>query len=894
MNRFVVYLVAFVLSSINCLKAQSIDSASTPKLLPKITDYRLQQNADAILSRPERIKSDAAMKAFLDSFFTAITPNIAKTKHSSAKEIKGVIRDFNTGEGIPFAQVLFPHSAIGTTTELDGTFSFNYDKAPSDTIIINALGYKKIERLIDTSLSAIVLEIEMSRTENLLKEVVIKPGEDPAIKLVKNIIKNKPNNNPNKYINYKYELYNKLELDLVRISKEQFSKIPMMKPFAFVFKNVDSLSESKPFLPVFLTETLSDLYFQRDPKKKKEIIKASQIKGINNESVTQFLGGMYQQINMYDNFIDVFGKQFVSPINNNAPFYYRYQIKDTQYAYGQRIILVQFAPKREGENCFVGDFWVADSMFALQRISLDVSKNANINLVNRVSLYQEFAPVGDSLWFNVKDKFVVDFAVPYGGKRLPGFIGRKTTSYKGILLNDTSVSNFVNNPKLKQDVITLDSARNQSAAYWNNVRHDSLNKNEKAIYSMIDTLNSLPIFTRTKNIISILTKGTKDIGPFEFGPYWNVYNSNPIEGNRFRFSMGTNQKLFKDIYLNGYVAYGTLDQRFKYKVSGLWLLKRHPRERIFASYTSDLDRSISYYSEAATDNFLSNFVRKRGVPFKLAFVKDARIEHYKEYYSGFSHEVTFIRKEFTPYNPLPDAGIFQDENGNPSSSVVNTEVGIKFRYAYKERFLEGRYYRVSLGSKYPIVSVRLGLGLKNVLNSGYQYQKLTVNISDNIKIPHLGNISYNLFAGKYFGTLPYSLLEVHPGNDFYYYSPFAFSMMNRFEFLSDTYAGLMFEHNIGSGLFNYLPLLKKVKLRQFWTFKTAIGKLSSQNQALNLNKGFEFKTLQSSPYVEIGTGVDNIFQLFRVDFVWRVAPGSIENEPIEKYFGIFGSFKVGF
>ncbi|MCC6185890.1 MAG: carboxypeptidase-like regulatory domain-containing protein, partial [Chitinophagaceae bacterium] len=749
----------------------------------------------------------------------------------------------------------------------------------------------KIYRRLDTSG---YLEYDLSRSDNLLREVVIKPGEDPALTLVKNIIKNKPNNNPDKYKNYKYELYNKLELDLVRMSRAQFAKIPMMKPFAFIFDNVDSLTEQKPFLPVFLTETLSDYYFQRSPKKTKEFVKASQIKGIENESVTQFLGGMYQQINLYDNFIDIFDKQFVSPINNSAPNYYKYKIVDTQYAYGQRIILVQFAPRRAAENCFVGDFWVADSVYALQRISLDIAADANINLVNRVSLYQEFAPVGDSLWFNVKDKFIADFTVPYGGKKMPGFIGRKTTSYKNILLNDTTVANVVNDKKLKQDVIISEGARDKGNEFWADNRHDTLNKNEKAIYAMIDTLNAMPIFNRTKNILSFLAKGTQNVGKFEFGPYWAIYNRNPIEGNRFRFSMGTNTKMFKDLYLNGYVAYGTNDERFKYKVAGLWLLERHPRHRIYASYTSDLDRSISYYSEAATDNFLSSLVRKQYLPFKLAFVKDARLEHYKEYFNGFSHELTFLRKEFTPYAPLPATTIFRNTDGSPSANVINSEVGIKLRFAYKERFLEGDYYRLSIGSKYPVVSVRLALGLKNVLQSGYEYQKLSVNISDYVKLPHFGAISYNVFAGKHFGTLPYPLLEVHPGNDFYYYNQFAFSMMNRFEFISDAYAGFMFEHNIGGGFFNYIPLLKKVKLRQFYTVKSAIGKLSDANKMLNLNQGFEFKTLQGNPYLEIGTGIDNIFQLFRVDFVWRVAPAPLANEPLGKRFGVFGSFRVGF
>lgn len=886
MNKFWLWLL-FLCCSVHT-RAQVKDS------LPSgFHDPRLAKEVSRILSQPQRISQDSALQAFVDSFFFAARGDSSRSL-PTGKQVKGLIRDYNTGEGIPFAQVLFPRSAIGTTTELNGEFAFSYTVAPSDSLLVSSLGYKSLYRRIDTSQAVYLLDVDMSRTENLLREVVIRPGEDPAVALVKKIIKAKPDNNPDKYANYKYELYNKLELDLVRMSREQFRKIPMMKPFAFIFNNVDSLSEAKPFLPLFLTETLSDYYFQREPRKTKEVVKGSQVKGINNESVTQFLGGMYQQINLYDNFIDVFGKQFVSPVNNNGPFYYKYQIKDTQYAYGHRIILVQFAPKRDAENCFTGDFWVADSVYALQRISLDVSKNANLNLVNRVSLYQEFAPVGDSLWFNVKDKFIADFTVPYGGKKMPGFIGRKTTSYKNILLNDSSVSAFVNNKKLKQDVIIQEDARKKDADYWNHVRHDSLNKNEKAIYSMIDTLNTMPIFNRTKNIILFLSKGTQNWGPLEFGPYWSVYNNNPIEGHRFRFSMGTNPKLFKDIYLNGYAAYGTLDKRVKYKLAGLWLLQRHPRHRIYASYTSDLDRSISYYSEAATDNFLSSLVRKRYLPFKLAFVKDLRLEHYKEYFNGFSHEFTFLRKEFIPYAPLPSTPIFKDEGGNPAASVINTEIGLKVRFAYKERFLEGDYYRLSLGSKYPIVSLRLALGLKNVLNSGYEYKKLTLNISDILRVPHLGTITYNFFAGKHFGTLPYPLLEVHPGNDYYYYSPYAFSMMNRFEFLSDTYAGFMFEHNIGGGLFNYIPLLKKAKLRQFWTAKTAIGELSAENARLNLNKGFEFKTLQSVPYVEVGTGIDNIFQLFRIDFVWRVAPAPLPGEPLDKRFGIFGSFRVGF
>lgn len=859
---------------------------------PYIFDPKLNLNAKEILQQAPRIAKDKTIQQFVDSFLNKI--NERKEALSPQRNLKGILRDVNTAEGIPFAQIMISQSNYGAQTALDGSFNFTFEKGTQDSLVVFALGYKKIKIPLRDTAKNLYLELDLSRSDHVLREVVVRPGEDPAISLMKKIIAYKEQNNPDKFQNYKYELYNKLELDLVRMTKEQFSKIPLMKPFAFVFDNVDSFSEKKPFLPVYLTETLSDYYFQKVPKKTKEFVKASLTKGLENESVSQFLGGMYQQINMYNNFIDVFDKRFVSPISQNALHYYHYKIMDTQVAYGQKIILLQFVPKRAAENCFVGDMWVVDSVYALQRISMDIAADANINLVNRVSLYQEFSPLAAGQWFNIKDKFIADFTVPYGGKKMPGFIGRKTTSYKNILVNSDSVQQVVNDKRIKQDIIVADDAQQKNASFWKEARHDTLNKNEKAIYAMIDTLNAMPIFNRTKNVISFLAKGTQNWSIFEFGPYWSIYNYNPIEGNRFRYSMGTNPKLFKDIYLNGYVAYGTLDQKFKYKAAGLWLLERHPRHRIYASYTSDIDRSISYYSEAATDNFLSNIVRKKYLPFKLAFVKDLRLEHYKEYFNGFSHELSLVRKSFAPYNPLPYYGIFQDANGNASQVANNTEINLRLRFAYKEKFLEGDYYRISVGTKYPVVALRYSIGLKGFLQGAYNYHKLSLNISDNIKLPHLGTLSYNIFGGKIWGTLPYPLLEIHPGNDYYYYNQYAFSMMNRFEFISDIYTGVMIEHNMGGALFNYAPLLKKAKLRQFWTLKTVLGALSPANQNLNLNKGFQFKTLASSPYLEIGTGVDNIFQLFRVDFVWRVIPSPGANEPLEKRFGIFGSFRVGF
>lgn len=862
---------------------------------PQIDTTGLAQKADSIMRARALAGTDTTQRNDSLSLGATDSTRVVTTTTAGKFEIRGRIIDRGTGEGIPFATVFFPSSPIGTPTDLDGYFALRFDVFPADTLMIQALGYELVKKRVDIARASQSYTIEVGRSTTELQEFVFKAGEDPALILLRQIIAHKPQNNPDKVQNYKYEVYNKMEVDLQRLSKEQFEKlpIPMMRKFSFIYDMIDTVSEEKPFLPFFLTETLSDYYFQRTPKKTKEFIKASLLKGVQNESVTKFLGSMYQNLNAYDNFIPVFDKQFVSPISNSGAFYYKYRIIDTQQAYGHNIILVQFTPRREGENCFYGDFWVVDSVYALQRVSMEVPKTANINWVNSVSLYQEYAPVSDTLWFCVKEKFIADFVAPYNVK-LPGFIGRKSTSYQNIVVNDTSVTRIVNDPKLKADIIVLDDAREKTDEFWGTARHDTLTKNEKAIYNMVDTLNSLPLFTRYKNLVKFFATGVKEIGPIELGPYYYIYSNNTVEGPRFRFSMGTTPKLFKNIYLNGYVAYGLKDNRFKYKIAGLWLLNRKPRMYIYASYTHDIDRSTNYYDEVSSDNIFSVAVRKKNIPWKLAFANEARLEFFKEYYSGISHQITFLHKQFNPYEPLPSTTIFTDGNGAPAGSVISSEVNVKLRYAFKEQFLEGNYYRVSLGSKYPIVEARYNRGIKGVWGSGYEYDKLSVSISDNIKIAPLGNLYVNVFGGKMFGTVPYPLLQIQPGNEFYYYNKYAFNMMNQYEFLTDRYAGVNLEHTIGGGIFNYIPYVKRLKLRQFWTAKGVIGSLSDANKQLNFDKGYPFKTLTNVPYVELGTGIENIFQFFRIDFVWRVLPERLPTEKQDKYFGIFGSVRFNF
>lgn len=811
------------------------------------------------------------------------------------KTLKGIVFDKAINEPVAFATVYFPKSTIGTVADEQGYFELQFDKVPNDTLRIQAIGYKTFnynwsKKPIDSFAHFV---IEQSNT--MLKEVVIKAGESPSILFMKEVFKHKNSNDISKNCNYSYELYNKLEADVTGLTKAQFEKIPFTKPFSFIYNNLDSTSEQESFLPVYLIEALSTYYCSNNPKGQREIIKASLQRGIENESIAQFLGGMYQNINCYNNFIDVFNKKFISPLSASGLLFYKYRITDTQYIKGIPVIQVQFKPKRKGENCFYGSCWIVDSNYSLQRIQLNIPVEANVNFIDKVSIFQEYKPIDSNRWFLNKDKLSAHFILPYGSK-LPGFIGRKTSSYKNLHIDESFILDSINRVANQKELSIEAGAKDKDKSYWLENRHDSLSQNERNIYKFIDTVQTLPVFNLYKRVIQVITLGTYDTKYFQFGPYWSMYSRNRIEGTRLRFSIGTTKKLFNDLYLFGYAAYGTLDQKWKYKGSALYLLNRSPRSYVYASYKHDLDRQTGNYEDATSDYLFGNIIRKSGVPIKLAFSDEYRLEFFKERFNGFSFHTQLVHKNFTPYAPLPYNFIF-DQNYNNGISLSNTEFGIKLRYAYKEKFLEGDFLRASLGSKYPIVELKIAGAIGGFLKSSYTYQKAQLSISDNVSIAPFGSIYYKLFAGKVLGVVPYPLLEVHPGNDFHYYNRNDFNMMYRYEFLSDRYAGCMIEHTIGNGLFNYIPVVKKFKLRQFWNLKALYGNLSKENYDLNnpsiSSYNYTFRTLSNIPYIELGTGIENILQVFRLDFVWRLSPTNlVESTP--RYFGVFGSVKFSF
>jgi hypothetical protein len=806
--------------------------------------------------------------------------------------LRGVILDFQSGEIVPFASMKLQKSGYGKLSDSAGGFSFRFEQWPRDTLQISYVGFQTYSLPLNDSLfrraTSDTLNLVINLQRGKYTEVVVSRKVDFALGLWRKIVKRKDHNDRYRFQNFSYELYNKLELDLNQVNKNRLQTNKLLKPFVFILENIDS-SEAKPFLPVYVTETLSDYYYVHEPvTKRREVIKGSKTIGLNNESVSKYLGGMEQNLDFYNNFIPVFDKRFVSPLSDNGDYYYHYQIVDTQYVNTRRLIHLFFTPKRKGENTFTGDCWVHDSSYAIQKMTLRLDASSNLNFVQELTIIQEFSLLHDTTWFLSRDKFVAELT-PLGKNRM-GMIGRKTTTYRNILYNDSSIIREIDKNKILEEVIFSANSRVRSDSFWLEHRHETLNKDEKAVYKMMDTLMSMKVFHTYANVLNFIGTGYYKIGNYVIGPWYNWVYSNELQGVRVRFDLGTNKGFNKNLTLHGYLAYGFGDQVWHWEADALYIFKRNPRMSLYVMLRQDLDYGQQYYDEITSDNVFAIAVRKPGIPIKFINLTEQRIQWFKEWVNGFSFTFTLDHKVYNPELNLAPISYFEKGTGNPMNGF---EASINLRFAFLEKFFETTFYRTSLGSQYPIIDVKYTHGFPNVLGSTLTYNKLFVSISDVIKVPPIGSLYYNFFGGKTTGVQPYPFLNVAPGNETYYYNKYAFSLMDKYQYLHDQFLGFNFEHNIGAGIFKFTGITRKLKWRQFYDIKLLWGHLSPPNTAYNNNPDYTFQSLDGKTYMEIGTGVDNIFRFCRVDFIWHVSPSNVGLTNIQK-FGVFGSFRLSF
>lgn len=796
--------------------------------------------------------------------------------------ISGKVFDSESKEPLPFVPVIIKGTTTGSTTDFDGNYSIT-TTVTGDSIVASYVGYVRISRPIKRGENQTLNLPMLLQGVNLL-EVVVKAGENPAHRIIRNVIANKKFNNKRRLDAYQYESYNKVEFDLNRIPKEMRER-KLFKPIKFVFDNVDSInSGEKPSLPIFITESLSDMYYRSNPDMKKEVIKASKITGIENTSITSVMGDMYQNINIYDNHILVFGKDFMSPISDNGFFYYKYYLEDSLFIGNTRCYQIRFKSKRPSELCFSGNMWIADTTWAVKRLEMSIPKDANINFINAANVVQEFSHI-DSTWMLSKDRLVIDFSA---NKWQVGVYGRKTTSYTDFVINQPKEPKFY---EFGDKIVVQDSAMHKSDEFWDQNRHDSLSQREKKIYKMIDTIKTLPVYKTWVDIFTIFVSGYKVVNNFEIGPYFNLVSYNKVEGLRTRFGGRTSSKFSRWYELQGYVAYGFKDEKFKYSMGFKTFITKKPRRQLVGmTYRSDYEILGQSQNGFSQDNIFASLFRTNPLT-NLTRVDQTYAWYEREWVEGLTSRLTLIGRTITPL--IANTYRYYETDGSirTKESIRNTEVRVNVRFAYKEKFISGDFTRISLGTKWPVLQFNYSKSLQNAFRGEYNYQKVVLNINDRIRlISLLGYTDYVGEVGKIFGAVPYPLMELHGGNETYIYDYMAYNMMKYYEFASDQYASIGLFHHFEGLLFNKVPLIKKLKWREVVTAKGLWGSVNNRNRN-TLIFPTTLNALGVEPYVELSAGIENIFKVFRVDFLYRA---TYQNPKASNNIGVKAGFQLTF
>lgn len=805
---------------------------------------------------------------------------------SQTTKIIGKIIDGKSKEALPFANITFKGTQVGTITNFDGNYKIE-TKLPVDSIIISSLGYNQIRQKIARNKFQ-VINFELYPKTLEIDEIVVAANKrdknnDPAIDLLNKIIKNKKHNNYDKLESYQLETYNKVQFDINNIT-EKFQNRRILKPFSFIFDYIDtSIVNGKPYLPVFLVESLSDYYYRKSPKTEKEIIKATQVSGIDNESIQQFLGNMYIKVNIYDNYIDLFSKGFISPIANTGRVFYKYYLVDSAFIDNNWCYQMVFQPRIKQEYVFNGNFWVADSSFAIKEIELNIDGKVNINFINNLVIKQEFDEVEDSIWMITKDMLVVDFNIVEDPKYALGFFGRKTTTYKDFKINQPAEDKFFEN---LNNVTVLDNANEKDTAFWNQNRHEELTAKEEQIYHMVDTIKNLRVFKTYYDIVSTFVLGYYVWGNFEFGPYFTTYSHNLVEGHRFRVGGRTSNQFSTKIMPEAYLAYGTDDETFKYGGNFIYLFNKNPRRGFGGSYKYDMEQLGQSINAFREDNIMSSALR-RSPNDKLSLVEEIKCHYEFEWLNGLANHIIFNYRDIYP---IPIIGTFQIKENDElidHSTLTTFDITLRTRFAYNEKFVMGEFERTSLGTTAPIIDIFYTYGIKDVLKSEFEYQKLEVNIEDWINTYPIGYFRYMINGGIIFGDLPYPLLKLHEGNETYSFDRYSFNMMNYYEFVSDKYLSFYYSHYFEGFFFNKIPLFKKLKWREVVWGKGVVGTIRDENKEIMpfLDSMYTFdnpnKLSLLKPYVEVGAGIENVFRLLRFDVIKRLS--YLDNPDISKF-----------
>ena len=838
-----------------------------------------------------------------------------------AQKISGVIVD-DDGEAIPFASAMYKGHHVAVASDIDGNFTI--DRHEGWVLTFSSVGFKSHEMTVDAKTPS-KLKIVLKDESRSLGEVVVKVRRgkysrknNPAVELMKRVVAAKKRTDLSNHDYYQYNKYQKITLAMNDIKPADLDS-GRFKNKPWVVDQIEtSPYNNKLILPVSVDETVSQHIYRKDPKEEKDIIKGTRSEGVNNllqtgDILNTMLKEVFTDVDIYDDHIRLLQYQFTSPIGETGISFYRYYIADTVYVDRDLCYHLEFIPNNQQDFGFRGDLYIlADSTLHVKKCEMTLPKRTDVNFVEDMKIVQEYTKLPNGEWVLTTDDMTAEIRI---NKWIHEALVTRTTRLSDYAFDELPNKLFKGKAKVKHEA----DAMVRDDDFWNQYRAVGLTKSESSMNAFIHRMEQSKNFkwiifgirALFENYVETGSSRTKS--KFDFGPINTLISKNFVDGYRFRVSGRTSANLNPHFFWKGYYAYGVDSKKHYYGSEFTYSLNKKknvpfefPQRNITFETANDVMSPSDKFLIHNKDNVFMTF-RAQKVE-QMYFYNRQKLSFMYETDWGFSFNTSIKAESNRPTGDLVFEKMVStktDADGQTVSDYVTrirtTELKLGLRYCPGQTYVNTKQQRLPVNLDSPEFTLSHTMGVKNFLGGGYKLNFTELGIYKRFWLGSWGYVDTHLNGGAQWNKVPFPLLIMPPVNITYFELENTFSMMRNMEFLSDRYAYASVSWDLSGKILNRLPLIKRLKWREYIAVKGMWSTLTDKNNPFleqNASDPELFKFPEAShimdknkPYFEVVAGVHNIFKFFGIDYVRRL---SYNDLPHTHKNGVRFSFAMSF
>lgn len=808
----------------------------------------------------------------------------------SAQTIKGIVVDEETGDTIPKTGVQYKNSNISTACDKNGFFTI--ERRNDEYLTFSAVGYKTLSILIGPNTPS-EMRITLKSETKRLNEVTIKAKRgkysrknNPAVELMKRVIAAKKRTDLSNHDYYQFNKYQKLTFAINDISPAQLENEKTQKKQWLINQIEVCPYNNKLILPLSVDETVTQNLFRKDPKNEKTIVLGQNSTGVNDliqtgDVLNTVIKDVFTDVDIYDDQIRLLQYPFTSPIGKDAIDFYRFYIVDTLYVDNDECYHLQFVPNNQQDFGFRGELWVlTDTTLHVKKCKLTLPKKTDVNFTDNLSILQEYTKLPNGEWALTTDDMIVEMSVV---KFMTKFIVIRTTRMSNYAFNKIPDREFKGKAKIKYDP----NSKMRDDDFWATNRMVHLTNGESSMSSFITGLSNTKGFkyilfglkALIENFVETGKKSYVDIGPIN-----TMISTNFIDGLRTRLSAQTTANLSPHFFLSGYYARGWKSHKDYYKGQLTYSFNKKeympwefPKRTITFTSTYDVCSPSDKFMPTDKDNVFTAF--KWTEVDKMMFYNRQELAFEYEQYWGLKTTVKLKTEE----NEACGSLYFKPLAANGGASVNRirtTEASFQLRYSPGETYVNTKQRRLRVNFDPPVFTISHTVGVKGVLGGDYDYNLTEASIYKRFWLNSWGKLDVSVKGGVQWNKVPFPLLIMPAANLSYIVEDETFNLINNMEFLNDRYASLDVSWDLNGKLFNRIPLIKKLKWREWLGIRCLWGTLTDKNNpTLERNAGdpvlMQFPEGSyimdpKRPYIELVAGIHNIFKLLHVEYIHRL------------------------